>query len=950
MKTTILSFAITLISLSIFAQNSDYTVKGIVEDTLGNPLIYSTVLLLEADSTMLDYARSELDGSFQFKDVPAGEHIVKTTYLGYIPLAVDASSTNGEDVDLGIMKMTEIAAELMEVVIKAAKAPMKMRGDTIEYDASTFKVPEGSTVEDLLRRLPGIEVEADGSINADGKSVSEVTVDGKAFFGSDPKAATKNLPAEGISKVQVFDRKSEEEEITGTVGEAQDKTMNLELKEDFKSGGFGKIIAGVGSQDGPNSDANRAELKGNYNKFNSKIQFSLVGVGNNTGRNGLSWDDYQDFMGSQSFNFSDGSDYGFGGGGRHYIVFGGDGGSSIEQSIQSVFFSGRRNTGFPENYNGGVNFNYDHNKTKLSSVYYYNQVGLLSPSSGFNDKFYDSFTQSEISESTKDDVSKGHRVELDLEQELDSLHTIKIEFNSAYIDQNNVFDNAVSLSRDGALTSESSYKNNKNTDGHLINGLILLRKKFMKKGRRMGLNVSYLTTELNDDWTQNSTTDFYDKSGGIESGLLIDQINNGFADKKLFKANALFVEPLSKKFFFQVFYNYRNRNETGDRLVTDIENDQKSQNDFLSRDYNNQIGYNRIGSTVRYSHNGINLTTGLAYQSFNLDGTFASKGVNGVNGTVEKVFNNWTPNLSLNFSPARNAYVSMGYTRQATEPSIQNLQPLVDNINPLYVREGNASLTPQLADNINFYMSRSYPLTGVRLSFNGNLSFFDNQFSTSESVDENLVTTVQPINIEGGNQAWMSVGISFPFKKNKFTTRINLSTNFNNRPAIVNTLENNTKSVSWNPSVRFNITPSQDFTVYVNARYGTTNTSYDLNPSQDQNTKNTALGLEVNTKLIGGFFMSSNFDYNKYTNDRFRENREIPILNASIYRRFMEGSKLEMRLSMYDALDKNIGFYQGAFGVGVSQTVTNSLGRHVMLTMTYNIRGMQSDQRKKSWF
>jgi len=214
-----------------------------------------------------------------------------------------------------------------------------MRGDTIEYDASTFQVPEGSTVQDLLRRLPGIELSQDGSIKSDGKDVTKVTVDGKQFFGSDPDVATKNLPAESVSKVQVFDTQTEEEEATGIDSKSDDKTMNLELKEGYKKGGFGKILGGVGTE-------KRAELKGNYNKFNEKIQFSVVGVGNNTGRNGLSWNDYRDFMGSQSFNFSGSSAYGFGGGRRYYSFGGGNNG--IESSIQSLFFGGSDNGGFPQ--------------------------------------------------------------------------------------------------------------------------------------------------------------------------------------------------------------------------------------------------------------------------------------------------------------------------------------------------------------------------------------------------------------------------------------------------------------------------------------------------------------------------------------------------------------------------------------------------------------------------
>ena len=487
MKKPLLLLILSLLSLSLYSQQT-YNISGSVTDTLNDPLIYATVLLLEkADSTMVDFARTELDGSFKFKDVKSGKHIVKTTYIGYIPFTVDASSTDGTNISLGQIKMNELAEELMTVVIKAAKAPIKMRGDTIEYDATTFKVPEGSTVEDLLKRLPGIEVESDGSISADGKDVSKVTVDGKSFFGSDPKAATKNLPAEGISKVQVFDTKTEEEEITGATGQAEDKTMNLELKEEFKKGGFGKVTAGIGNED-------RAELKGNYNKFNKTIQFSVVGVGNNTGRNGLGWDDYQDFMGSQSFNFGDGTDYGFPGGGRYNYYFGG-GGGGLESSIQSIFFAGDQNGGLPENYSGGLNFNYDDSKNKLSTVYYYNQAGLIKTGTSSRDRFFNGFTTSEISNNTNDDLSNGHRTEIEYIREIDSLHTVKFKVNAALIDETRFSTETSSVKRETTLANTANATNNVDTKGQLINGLLLFRKKFQKKGRNMGLNTFFCHTD-----------------------------------------------------------------------------------------------------------------------------------------------------------------------------------------------------------------------------------------------------------------------------------------------------------------------------------------------------------------------------------------------------------------------------------------------------------------------
>jgi len=941
MKKLLLTLFLFTYSFCSTAIAQNYKIDGVIEDTLGNALIASTVLLLEkADSTLVEFTSTEMDGSFRFKNIPAGNHLIKSTYLGYVPLTVDASSHDGSDVKLGVLKMTELAEELMEVVIKAAKAPIRMRGDTIEYDASTFKVPEGSTVEDLLRRLPGIEVESDGSILADGKDVNKVTVDGKSFFGSDPKAATKNLPAEGISKVQVFDTKSEQEEITGATTEAENKTMNLELKEEFKKGGFGKVIAGVG-------DENRKELKGNYNKFNKKIQFSLVGVGNNTGRNGLSWDDYQDFMGSNSWNFGGGEDYGFGGAGGYYTWrLGGDAG--IESTIQNLFFSGEE-SGYPENYSTGLNFNYDHNDNKLSSVYYYNQNSILQNSTRDQDKFFQNFTQNEEMRSRADDQSSGHRVELEFEKEIDSLHTIRVNFNGSMIDDNRLYRGASSLRKDGQLTSSSNFQNDTDTEGHLINTKFLFRKSFKKKGRKMGFNAGYLSTALEDDWEQISNTDFY-INGEKESELDLILLNNNIADKTVLKANALYVEPLSKRFFVQTFYNFRDRLEEGERHVQDREGSSTILNDDLSRSYENSIKFHRAGTALRYTHNGMNLSMGGAYQTFDLTGEYKAVSDAALLGTVDKTYNNFIPHISMSWNPVRNSHVSVSFNRSANEPTIDDLKPLVDNINPLYIREGNPELTPEIRNVISFRMSRNIPLHDLRMRISGSYSFIDDQFSTAQQVDERLITTATPINVDDGTEANGRASISFPIIKNKIKVRSSYSLRHSKRKTLVNDEPNNTEVLTHRPSLTIDLTPSKDYSIYLSASQSNSNTSYDINTSQDQKVLRVTYEVEVNAKLIAGIFLSSKLFYNKYTNDRFDQEQIIPIINSSIYRHFMNENQLEVRFSLYDGLNRNLGFNQSAYGISVSQSSTESLARYGMLSITYNIRGMKTDVRKNSWW
>ncbi len=929
-----------LCSFSLLGQ--DYKIKGVVEDTLGNALIASTVLLLEAtDSTMLDFTQSELDGSFRFKNVPPGNHLVKTTYIGYVPVTVNASSSDGSDINLGTLKMSELAEELMEVVIKAAKAPIKMKGDTIEYDASTFQVPEGSSVEELLRRLPGIEVESDGSITSDGKDITQVTVDGKSFFGNNTQAATKNLPAEGISKVQVFDSKTEEQEITGASTSSQDKTMNLEMKDEFKKGGFGKVVAGIG-------DRSRAELKGNYNKFNDKIQFSLVGVGNNTGRNGLGWDDYQDFLGSNTWGNGGSTDYGFGGSSGHYISWGG-GDLGIESTIQNLFFSGER-TGFPENYSGGINFNYDHNKTKINSVYYYNQNGLTNETDRIEDRFFQNFTQSQDMNSSNDDISRGHRAEVTFEKELDSLHTIKLDVSGAYIDNNELYSSVSNLQRDGQDISNTVFSNNSNTTGSLVDGLLVFRKKFKKKGRAMGLNVSALSTALEEDWTQESRTIFTSPESGSEDILDMNQDNLNDANKVLYKANALYVEPLGKKFVLQTFYNFRNRNESGDRIVNDLIDNQEVANVDLSRTYDNTIRFNRTGASLRYSANGTNVTLGGGYQRFDLLGTFTSNVTNEQLGEVNRTFDSFIPYFSVELNPARNLYIDFDFTRNPNEPSITDLQPLVNNINPLYIREGNPELTPEVENRFSTYISNNFPSIDLRISANASYSIHESQFSTNQTVDERLVTRVNPINVSGGRTASVWSYFSLPIIKNKLKFRVNYSFSNNIRPSFINGEENNTRVNSHSPSLRIDITPSKDYSIYLNSSYSAINTTYDIATSQDQKIVTLRFGTEVNAKLFAGFFLSTSYNVRRFSNDRFGQETTIPILNASIYRRFMKKDQLELRFSLYDGLNQNRGFNLGAFGNSVSQSETTSLSRYGMLSATFNIRGMKSDVRKNSWW
>jgi len=938
MKKTLLLIITSLILYPLFSQNK-FSVSGTVADTLGTPLAYSTVLLLKnTDSVLLDYSRTAMDGTFSFKDVNEGKYIIKATYLGFLPVMQNIEVAN-KNSELGTISLKPIAKELMEVVIKEAKAAIKMKGDTIEYDASTFKVPEGATVEELLRKLPGIQVSNDGSIQAEGKNVNKVTVDGKSFFGSDPKAATKNLPAEGISKVQVFDSTTEEEEATGLKGASEDKTMNLELKEEFKKGGFGKIVAGLGTK-------NRAEIKGNYNKFNEKIQFSIIAGANNTGRNGLGWNDYRDFMGAQAFNFG-GNQFGFGGNGGNVMYFGG--GSSIESSIQSSFFN-NSTAGLPQNNTTGLSFNYDNKKTKLSAVYFFKQNALTNASKTFNESFFSDFILNENSENEFESRSLANRLELELEQEIDSLHTVKLTMDVAAINEKEDKDETIKLISNNLKSTETLNTNQQNRNGYLGRTALTFNKKFIKKGRRLGTNISYLNTQLKDSIQQDSDLNFYDTFEQVDSIARQNLLNFNDAKKTQVMANAVYVEPFSNKLFLQTFYNFSNRIETGERLVENVTESGSSLNEELSRNFENTIQLNRIGSAIRYLHDGLNISLGLGYQHFKLNGSLENESGLLTNSLINKTFKNVIPFVGLSYQPQRNIRYSLTLKRTAIEPSVNDLQPIVDNSNPLNIRTGNIALLPEVTNRLSLGFSKNWPLQAIRVYYNIELRSIENQFSSQVNIDDNFVRNSIPINVNDGRSIENYINVSFPIVKNKITVSTRGSFDINEKNAIINDEINKTTTHFYSSRINLDIVPNDNIGVYLSARNSLRNTAYAINTAQNQKILNGNYKLVFNAKTFFGIFLNSDFNYTTFKNVQFNYQENLPIFNFSFYKQFLKKKKLELRFSAYDVFNRNRSIDQNTTANSVFTSETSTLSRYFMMSVTYNLLGLKEGIKKSRWW
>ena len=679
-------------SISGFSQNA-YNIKGSLVDSSLISLPFSSVfLLLPSDSSLVTFTRADENGNFVFKNVKKQNYLVKASYLGYVPYQELVKFSGNTEVDLGKIKLKSIQKELFEVVIRTAKAPMTMRGDTIEYDASKFKVPPGSTVEDLLRKLPGVQIDADGNIKAQGEEVKRVTVDGKSFFGDDPKLATKNLPAESITKVQVFNDKSDASKLTGLDDGKKVKTVNLELKEEFKKGGFGKGTLGAGSDE-------RVMAKVNYNKFDKKNQFNVVGFGNNINQSGLSNNDYQDFRGSQAYNWNDNADFGFSQGGMRFFYFDDNQEEGLE--LPRSWGPGQ---GLSENFAGGMNYNYDTKKTKISSNYFFNQTTQNLDQVVNTQTFLPitSYVNNEIG--VNRNFSSNHRLSFRFEKQIDSLNTLVVNLNGKLgVRSQQANSSREFLNNQNEKFRDQISENGFSGDNFILSSAFIYRHKFKKKGRNFALSGTYNVNNSDQEGIEKSALNEFKVSG--ESFPLFGRVLNvnqdvtSFTNTEEIKSSILFIEPLNKKLFLETFYNFSATNQLVDRDVFSLFSDNKPRVDSLSRYFDNQIFNNRLGSSIRYSKKGLNFSIGAAYQSIDLNGVFSNDQSKPKMGDVSNVYNAILPNISMNIDLKNNKYLYGSYEVGMQAPKIRDLQPFIDNSNPMFIRTGNPELKPTTTNN-----------------------------------------------------------------------------------------------------------------------------------------------------------------------------------------------------------------------------------------------------------
>jgi hypothetical protein len=930
-------FLLLLAHSFLLAQKpSRTTIKGTLQDTLHEAIPFATVMLLNpADSSLVNFSTSNDKGDFAFNNVKNNTYLFKVSHVSFLPLQKMIQPSTTEINNLQAVEMKPISQMLLEVVIRAAKAPLRIRGDTVEYDATTFKVPPGSTVEDLLRRLPGIEVDADGNISTQGKDVKRLYVDGKTFFGDDPKSVTKNLGAEAISKVQVYNEKSEQSKLTGVDDGSKEKAMNLELKEEYKKGSFGKVTVAAGTEE-------RWAARGNYNRFNDKTQFSVIGYGNNINQTGVNWEDYGEFKGNNSFNDYDNGDFGFNNSGRRMYYF-----SSDDSPVSN--YDGK---GLTKNFGGGTNFNYDHKGTKFNTSYFYNQTQLDFVQRSFRQTFVDENTTfNKYDTLTNDDFRSSHSLGSRFEREFDSSNKLIVKANFRFSgNENDKLNNQFFSDYELQPYNSLNLDNYNELTSFKVTSAAIYRHLFKKKGRSVALSGGYNANLGYGEERYKSINTFFDATTPTEQiRQMIDNDNNVTE----MKGSGLFTEPLSKRWFVEVFYNFSQLNNNSNRQVYPYEIQDNI--DSLSNYYEQETVYNRLGSVVRYSFNGINASIGLAAQQLKLTGKYAlDEGLPWDSAGVTKTYPNITPNFSLNYEFKNNIQLEVGYSNSVNSPQFSDLQPIKNTSNPAYLVVGNPGLTPENNHNINAGLYYWNPSSFSNIGFNVSYGITDNPIVYTQTTEfepgTGNITITTPENMDQSNSTDLWLWSNIPIIKTKLTIDINGGVNIDNSPTRINEILDKAKSNSYRLGSNINFTPGTKLVLSAGGWSSFSTIRYIENTEHDQDYYNYSVRSSVKWQFATRMFFESNFNYSVYVNESFGFDQSIPLWNASVRRIFGKKNKVEMRLAAFDIFNKNVNISQYASRNFIQTSETNTLARYFMLSVTYNMKGFENKlQKNRFW-
>ncbi len=912
----------TLLLLCSFQYSigQSFTIKGIITDTLNSTPLHraSIVLVRTTDSVIETFTRSAPDGRFELRVNKNGKYLLKVSFPSFAD-HLETINIRKSNIDLGVVPMISKERLLQEYVLTQQVSAIKIKGDTTEYMADSFKVKENATVEDLLKKLPGIQVDNNGNVTAQGETVQKILVDGEEFFSDDPKVVMKGLQANAVAKVQVYDKKSDQAEFTGIDDGQKQKTINLELKDEKKKGYFGKVDAGGGT-DG--FFQNQAMI----NAFRRKRQLSAFGIASNTDKVGLGWQDNDKF-----------------GSGNGVTEISDDGGiiTTITSSSDDDFggWNGKYNgQGFPKTWTGGVHYadKWNADKNHVTGNYRYARQNVEMDGSTTT-QFVQGGDSSLINDQRKSQFSRGDRHGIDAmyEGKIDSNTTIKVTANAGLKNSETYsrYNTITTLLRGDADTNILNTNDRvirSNADALFINADLLLRHKFKKKGRTLAVDVKENYKDSKSDGTLESTTNI----AGFD--IETDQRKTHNSSTLAFAGKASYTEPLSKVAYVEANYGVTVNNSTAgnftyNRLAgTDVFS--TTPNDTFTSNYTYNILSNAAGLNFKFVYSKINFSFGgdVSNADFVQNDLFHAD-------SAERRYNflNFFPRANFVYRIGKQTSLNFLYQGSTQQPSITQIQPLRQNTDPLNIIEGNTNLTQEFIHKFNLRFNDFKILGGRYMWGNVNFNLVDNAISTSRTTTFGVNRT-QYVNVDGNYSGFAFLGWGKNLKKLDINIGVQVNGSLNHVNNFVDGMKNANDNMSFNfgPYVSYTKTDKFEFTLRPSATWldnkstiSTFSTSYWMFNSDFEGTVFLPLKFEVGTSV--DVMIRQNTPV-------FTTNNNVVRWNAYVSKKFLKKSQLELRASVFDILNQNIGYNRSAQASVITEDRYNTIKRYGMLSLIWN--------------
>ena len=874
------SLKYSLLFLTVFCTQLTFAQKitGTVIDEDKAPLEFVSVALLQPkDSLLVSYTSTGKDGKFSLSGFKEGRYMMQIFLMTYQAdqRIIDVTK---EPKDFGTITLNREVNQLDEVVINAI-VPIKIKQDTTAFNANAFKVKQDDNVEDLVKKLPGVQIGTDGTVTAQGEEVTKILVDGKEFFTNDPQIALKNLTADAIKSVQIIDEESDDTRTTGIKDGEKTKIMNLVLKEGKKSGYFGKMGAGIGTND-------RYTSNFDLNRFTANSQLAMFGNLNNINNSGAT-------------------------------VFQRGGGKASNKSgyLTTGTAGANYNYEFKKDYNFNIDYNFGHSdreeEEESKRTEFTNDTSF---SSERESDSQDISNNHNVNFSLRDRSTEGKYVELRGSFKNDSRESDS--FNSTvYYDNNDVED----------TNSERTTTSEDDRDSGSLR--FSYRKKINEKGRNIRVQ-SGLSFNDNHDMNWQNSKNKYDVS---DSSLMSESNETTTRDERNkgldYNTSFRYMEPIVAHHLVSFSSSVRNENEDEtldqNRTTNGLEDNLAYNLDYNKQVYNHQLGY-------VFSQDKFQLYMSGAYE------TMVQKLDVDNNQVIDNKYNNFLPRVYGSYEYKKGHRIRFRYSKETRLPSANEVTPIVNDFNPLYISVGNTDLTPEKSNNY-FAMLGSHDFTKAT-SFFAMFRYTNstNAIIVNRSIDDNYVRTSTYENY--GDKSNLTAFLSYSRKIENISLRYNirLRGGINDYTTIIDGAYNDTNSKSTNIEVSFSNENKNKVDLNIGAKFDINKTTYSLQ-GQDRDFFSQNYFTKFDWDITNDLTFNTQFDYTMYTDNNF-DSQNIPIWNMALEYAFLKGKRGNLKFQVFDILDEDVGLVRTSTENYFEETFKKTLGTYAMVSFTYNIK------------